>query len=191
MKRTRRCFGALLALLVVAASLATRGAVVAKAAALPDSDTALLVFELTITPVQPPVAFPEPATFSIRGACAQVAPAPSFVDVPPDEGTTCGQFIGSGSFTAAGCALGAGAGSASLTEPSGEVVAINGMTLTISGSFVLLEANQANGGYVESGSSGGDVVGIGVAVPVGPVCLGGPTTYAVTMGITALYLGGS
>jgi hypothetical protein len=161
-------------------------------AAGPDSDSALLTFQLTIAPQAGPISFPSSgATFSILGSCAQVAPAPSFVDVPPDEGTSCGQFSGGGSFTEAGCAVseGVGTGSATLIEPSGDTVTIAGMTLALSGTAVVLEANQASGGWQEPGSAPGDVVGLGVAVPLGATCLGGPTQYAVTMVMTAAYVG--
>ncbi len=161
-------------------------------AAGPDSDTAVITFQLTITPQSGPVAFPvSGATYSMLGACAQVAPAPSFVDVPPDEGTSCGPFSGGGSFTEIGCTAGAGlkSGSATVVEPGGDTVTLANITLVLSGPVLTLETDQVSGGWLEPGSSPGSVLGVGLAVPLGATCLGGPTQYAVTMVLTAGYVG--
>ena len=163
-------------------------------AAGPDSDTALLTFQLEILPTAGLLPIPQGgATFSIvNGSCAAVAPAPSFIDLPSDEASACGSFSGGGTFTEAGCSSGfsVGTGSATLVEPGGDAVTISGMTLLLSGAAVVLEANPATGGYIEPGSSPGNVLGFGVAAPVSGGCaLGGTTIYAVTMVLTAAYVG--
>jgi hypothetical protein len=196
MRPKLRLLGA--SLCAVAVCWADPGVATAQAAStpLPDSDTAVVSFALEVVPSVPPVSFPTPATFSLSGQCGQISPAPggpainlpvTFVDIPSDEGTTCGSLSGGGSFTAAGCTAGVGSGSATLTEPSGDAVPLSGLTLILSGTAVLLEA-----GYQEPGSSAGVIVGAGIAVPaLGTTCLGGLSQYQVTMVLSGAYLGGS
>jgi hypothetical protein len=153
-------------------------------------DGAIVSFTMVVAPTEPAVAFPTPGSFSIAGQCGRLQPAPggpvvnlpvSFVDVPEAEGVACGGFNGGGGFTVVGCAGGEGIGRVSLVEPSGDTVSITNATVLLIAGIVVLEANQATGGYID-GSSSGEAMGIGTAVPaVGTTCLGGPTLYAATM----------
>ena len=141
-----------------------------------DLDGAVLTFQLVLPPMAP-IAFPTSGTFGALGSCAQLSPAPSFVNVPPSEVGTCGQFTASGSITEESCLLGqaVGTGSANLVEPNGDQVSLGSMTLLLTGPTAQLQAT-----YLEAGSPAGTVVGVGLAVPPLGLCPL-PSTYSVTM----------
>jgi hypothetical protein len=156
------------------------------AAGTPEVDVMLLTTTLsTSTPmnVVPPgilsLSFPATVNYTfaggVRSGCLtalQVAPLPpvtvpvSFVEAPTAEYGACTGLTGSGTFSYEACGTGIASGSASFTEPAGELVTIANYSIVfLSGVGLFAAAPLTGGGYTDDAATGA-VVGVALLVPL-------------------------
>lgn len=153
----------------------------AAAQAVPDLDVA--VVDGTLSGFALPGVGMATAGYSMSGACGLAVagqPVP-FVDIPPDEGTSCGGVSGSGTFSSLGCGTGTATGSLSLTEPAGD-------TATVSYTIVFVAGVGGLVGNWSDGGASGPATGVVLLVPPSPSqCTGVVTQYLFNAVIAAEY----